>query len=122
LRSFCALALLFKLRVDCLLLLLHKLCLQEPSELLQRSGRGQLEDLVDRKFFVCLHSYLAGFLQGLLLDERDLDGAGKRMRKCHHTGNETGTILFISLSTSSSFSGLDAISKERQVDKHKERG
>jgi hypothetical protein len=25
-----------------------------------------------------------------LLDERDLEGAGKRIRKCHHTENETG--------------------------------
>jgi hypothetical protein len=90
LRSFCALVLLFELRVDCLLFLLHKLCLRKRRELLPGSRRGQLEDLVDRKFFVCLHSYLAGFLQGFLLDERDLEGAGKRIRKCHHTENETG--------------------------------
>ena len=34
-----------------------------------------LADLVNSKFFVCLHFKLASFLQGLLLDERNLKDA-----------------------------------------------
>ena len=36
---------------------------------------GQLEDFVNSKFFVCLYFDFASFLQGLLLDERDLEEA-----------------------------------------------
>jgi len=36
---------------------------------------GQLEDFVNSKFFVCLYFNFASFLQGLLLDERDLEEA-----------------------------------------------
>jgi hypothetical protein len=32
-----------------------------------------LADFVNSKFFVCLHLKLASFLQGLLLDERNLE-------------------------------------------------
>ena len=36
-----------------------------------------LADLINSKFFVCLHFKLASFLQGLLLDERNLKDASR---------------------------------------------
>jgi hypothetical protein len=77
-----------------------------------------LADFVNGKFFVCLHFKLASFLQGLLLDERNLEDAsrgGDVMTLAKRNAEEISTILFISLSTSSSFSGLDAIAEERQI-------
>ena len=77
----------------------------------QASRCGELEDFVDSKFFVCLYFKLTSFLQGLLLDERDLKETGPRGDVIMLAKRDRGksTILFISLSTSSSFSGLDAI-------------
>jgi hypothetical protein len=37
----------------------------------------RLADFVNSKFFVCLHFKLATFLQGLLLDERNLKDASR---------------------------------------------
>jgi hypothetical protein len=80
----------------------------------------RLADFVNSKFFVCLHFKLASFLQGLLLDERNLNDASREPRRRHDPRKEKckekkSTILFISLRTSSSFSGLDAIAEERQI-------
>jgi hypothetical protein len=72
LRCFCTLALLFELRINGLLLLLHQSCLQQRSKLPPPSRHGKLEDFIDSKFFVCLYFKLTSFLQGLLLDERNL--------------------------------------------------
>jgi hypothetical protein len=85
---------------------------------------ASLEDFVNGKFFVCLHFKLASFLQGLLLDERNLEDAsrGDVMILAKRNVGKISTILFISLSTSSSFSGLDAIAEERQLSCGQRRG
>ena len=77
-----------------------------------------MADFVNSKFFVCLHFKLASFLQGLLLDERNLKDAsrgGDVITPNKEKRKQKSTILFISVSTSSSFSGLDAIVEERQI-------
>ncbi|SRR6266404_3889368 len=110
---FCSLALLLKLRIDSLLLLLHKLCLPKWSNLSPTSRHGELANFVNSKFLVCLHFELAGFLQCLLLDERNLNDTSQcEVTTLVRRNARESTILFISLSTSSSFSGLDAIAEE----------
>ena len=52
----------------------------------QISRRGELEDFVDSKFFVCLYFKLTSFLQGLLLDERNL--RDRPTRQCHDPSKE----------------------------------
>lgn len=77
-----------------------------------------LADFVYGEFFVCFHFKLASFLQGLLLDERylyDVTRGRNVITPAKRTARDNQTILFISLSTSSSFNGLDAIANESQI-------
>ena len=76
-----------------------------------------LADFVNSKFFVRLYFDLPSFLQGLLFDERNLKDAnrGDVITLAKRDAGRESTILFISLSTSSSFSGLDAIAEERWI-------
>ena len=47
-------------------------CQNEIIKLLPTSRVDELENFVNGKFFICLYFELASFLQGLLLDERNL--------------------------------------------------
>src|SRR5258708_19312343 len=80
----------------------------------QLNRRGQLADFVDSKFFVCLHFKLTSFLQGFLLDKRNLNETSRGdLMTLAKTNTSKLTILFIPLTTPSSFSGLDAIAEQR---------
>jgi hypothetical protein len=90
----------------------------------QHSGRSAGEpeeaDLLDGKLLVRLDLDLARLFQRLLLDERDLNSGARSVRRISCTslpiraawlrrGARDPTILFISVTTSSSFIGRDAI-------------
>lgn len=122
---------LFILCIDGLLLLLHELRLYvnpdkgappDQSSVPKCRLMVEVAHLLDSKFLICFNFNFPSFLKGLLLNESNLLHKGDNMGEQSLIGEmrDDHTILFISLRTSSSFIGLEAMIMEGVTKKDSE--